>query len=159
MPRVCTAEFKGSAGSGLLSCSPSTLAMAHAHGCFHEAWFHLQSTRAFSHHVMCEQGKGENRGDNRIGGELEIRAKRKVRRPWRGETTDTKIKAMFMYTLLCLRWVTKQDLLCSAGNPAACNVAAWMGGEYGCLCTYGWVPLLPTLNEHNIVNRLHCNIK
>ena len=65
-----------------VGCSaPPTLAMVHAHGCFHEAWSHFQSTRAFSHPMMCEQGKGENPGDNGIGGELEIRAKSKVRRP------------------------------------------------------------------------------
>ena len=159
MPRVSTAEFKGSVGSGLLSCSPPTLAMVHAHGCFHEAWFHLQSTRAFSHHVMCEQGKGENRQDNRIGEELEIRAKWKVRRPWREETTETKIKVMFMYTLLYLKWVTNKDLQYSTGNSAACNVAAWMEGEYGYMYMYGWAPLLPTLNDHNIVNWLYSNIK
>ena len=32
-------------------------------------------------------------------------------------------------------------------------------GENGYMYMYGWVPLLPTWNNHNIVNRLYSNIK
>ena len=64
-----------------------------------------------------------------------------------------------MYTLLYLKWVTNKDLLYSTGNSAACNVAAWMEGEYGYMYMYGLAPLLPTLNDHNIVNWLYSNIK
>ena len=38
---------------------------------------------------------------------------------------------MDMYTLLCLKWSTSTDLLCSTWNSAQCYVAAWMGGEFG----------------------------
>ena len=38
---------------------------------------------------------------------------------------------MDMYTLLCLKWRTNQDLLCSTGISAQCYRAAWMGGESG----------------------------
>ena len=38
---------------------------------------------------------------------------------------------MDMYTLLCLKWITSQDLLYSTGNSAQCHVAAWMGGAFG----------------------------
>ena len=38
---------------------------------------------------------------------------------------------MDMYTLLCLKWSTSKDLLCSTWNSAQCYVAAWMGGEFG----------------------------
>ena len=94
IPRVSTAKFKGSPGSGVLSFSPPTLAMVCAHGCSHETWPHLWSTRAFSHRMVYEQGTGENRGENRIGGELAIRAKRKVRRRVKGRDNQTKIKVM-----------------------------------------------------------------
>ena len=33
--------------------------------------------------------------------------------------------------LLYLKWITNRDLLYSTGNSAQCNVAAWMGGEFG----------------------------
>ena len=38
---------------------------------------------------------------------------------------------MDMYTLLCLKWITKEDLLYSTWNSAQCYMAAWMGGELG----------------------------
>ena len=38
---------------------------------------------------------------------------------------------MDMYTLLCLKWITNKDPLCSTGNSAQCCVAACMGGESG----------------------------
>ena len=44
--------------------------------------------------MVYEQGTGENRGENRIGGELAIRAKRKVRRRVKGRDNQTKIKVM-----------------------------------------------------------------
>ena len=34
-------------------------------------------------------------------------------------------------TLLYLRRITNNDLLCCTGNSAHCYVAAWMGGEFG----------------------------
>ena len=51
---------------------------------------------------------------------------------------------MDMYTLLYLKWITNKDVLCSTGNSAQCYVAAWMGGENGYMCMYGWVTLLST---------------
>ena len=36
-----------------------------------------------------------------------------------------------VYTLLCLRWITNKDLLCSTVNSAQRYVEAWMGGEFG----------------------------
>ena len=36
-----------------------------------------------------------------------------------------------MYTLLYLKWIANKDLLYSTGNSAQCQVAAWMGGEFG----------------------------
>ena len=43
-----------------------------------------------------------------------------------------------LYTLLHLKWITNQDLLCSTGNSAKCHAGAWMGGELGrmdtCIC-------------------------
>ena len=46
---------------------------------------------------------------------------------------------MDMYMLLYLKWITKEDLQCSTGSSAQCNVAAWMGaGFWGrmdtCIC-------------------------
>ena len=38
---------------------------------------------------------------------------------------------MDMYTLLCLKWITNKDLLCSTWNSAQCYMIAWMGGEFG----------------------------
>ena len=52
-----------------------------------------------------------------------------------------------MYTMLYLRWVTNQDLLCSSGNSAHCYMAAWVGGEFGengYMYLYDWVPSLFT---------------
>ena len=45
------------------------------------------------------------------------------------------------YTLLCLKWKTNKDLLCSTWNPAQCCVAAWMGGESGekMILVYLWL--------------------
>ena len=37
---------------------------------------------------------------------------------------------MDMYTLLYLKWITKEDLVQSTGNSAQCYVAAWMGGDF-----------------------------
>ena len=34
-------------------------------------------------------------------------------------------------TLLYLTWRTRKDLLDSTGHSAQCQVAAWMGGEFG----------------------------
>ena len=36
---------------------------------------------------------------------------------------------MDMYTLLCLKWITTNDLLYSTRNSAQCYMAAWMGRE------------------------------
>ena len=38
---------------------------------------------------------------------------------------------MDMYTLLYLKWITNKDLLYSKENTAQCQVAAWMGEEFG----------------------------
>ena len=47
-----------------------------------------------------------------------------------GEGT-VKESGMVMYTLLCLKWKTKKDVLYGTGNSAQCYVAAWMEGEFG----------------------------
>jgi hypothetical protein len=36
-----------------------------------------------------------------------------------------------MYTVLYLKWITNKDLLYSTWNSVQCDVAAWMGGEFG----------------------------
>ena len=36
-----------------------------------------------------------------------------------------------MYTLLYLKWIINKDLLYSTRNSAQCDMAAWMGGEFG----------------------------
>ena len=46
-----------------------------------------------------------------------------------GEGT-VKESGMVMYTLLCLKWKTKKDVLYGTGNSAQCYVAAWMEGEF-----------------------------
>ena len=38
---------------------------------------------------------------------------------------------MDLYTLLYLKWITKKDLLYSTWNSVQCNVAVWIGGEFG----------------------------
>ena len=45
-----------------------------------------------------------------------------------------------LYTLLCLRWITNKDLLYGTWNSAQCDVAAWMGVEFGgeWIHVYGW---------------------
>ena len=66
---------------------------------------------------------------------------------------------MDMYTHLYLRCITNKDLPYHTGNSAQCCVAGWMGTELGGgwiqAYVYGWVPLLFTLNYHNIVNQLY----
>ena len=62
-----------------------------------------------------------------------------------------------------IKWITNKDLLFSTWNSVQCYKAAWMGGESGgewvCVHTYGWVPLLFSWNYHNAVNRLYPKIK
>ena len=70
--------------------------------------------------------------------------------------TGLKIKT-HTHTHICF-----EDLLYSTGNSAQCYVGAWMGGslgENGCTYVYGWVPLLSTCNNRNVVNQLYSNIK
>ena len=43
---------------------------------------------------MCEDRTGEKHGDDRVGGELEIKAKRKVRKQVKQRDNQTKIKVM-----------------------------------------------------------------
>ena len=38
---------------------------------------------------------------------------------------------MDMYTLLYLKWVSNKDLRYSTRKSPQCDVAGWMGGEYG----------------------------
>ena len=47
-----------------------------------------------------------------------------------GEGTARE-SGMDMYTLLYLKWITNKDLLYSKENTAQCQVAAWMGEEFG----------------------------
>ena len=52
-----------------------------------------------------------------------------------------------MYILLCFKWITNKDLLCSTGNSAQYHVVSWIGGslgENGYMHIYGRVPLLST---------------
>ena len=48
---------------------------------------------------------------------------------------------MDMYTLLYLKWITNEGLLCSPWNSAKCYVAGWMGGEFGgeWVHVYAWL--------------------
>ena len=50
---------------------------------------------------------------------------------------------MNMYILLHSKWITTKDLLYSTRNSAQCNVAAWMGEEFGgeWLHVYVWLSL------------------
>ena len=44
---------------------------------------------------------------------------------------------MGMYSLLCLKWISRTDLLSSAQNSAQYHVAVWMGRGFGgrmCVC-------------------------
>ena len=41
---------------------------------------------------------------------------------------------MDMYSLLCLKWITRKDLLCIAQNSAQYHVVVWMGGDLGAEC-------------------------
>ena len=36
-----------------------------------------------------------------------------------------------VYTLLYFKWITSKILVYNTGNSAQCDVAAWMGGEFG----------------------------
>ena len=47
-------------------------------------------------------------------------------------------------------WIANKNLLYSTGNSAQYYVAAWMGGEFGRMDTYGWVSSLFTWNCHSI---------
>ena len=47
-----------------------------------------------------------------------------------------------MHTLLCLKWITSEDLTYSTWNSAQCYAAAWMGGEFlGEWIHYVWLSL------------------
>ena len=50
-----------------------------------------------------------------------------------------------MFTLLCLKWITSNDLLYSTSNSAQCYLAAWMGGEFGGerIHVYAWLNPFP----------------
>ena len=50
---------------------------------------------------------------------------------------------MGMYSLLYLKWITNKDLLCSTGNSAQRDVAAWMGGEFRGEWIHAYVWLSP----------------
>ena len=52
---------------------------------------------------------------------------------------------MDMYTLLCLKWITNKDLLCSTWNSVQCYVTVWIGEEFGGerIHVYVWLSLLP----------------
>ena len=47
-----------------------------------------------------------------------------------GEGIGSKF-GMNVCTLLCLKWITNKSLLYTTGNSVQCDVAAWMGGEFG----------------------------
>ena len=48
-----------------------------------------------------------------------------------GEEGIIREFGMDTYTLLYLKWITDEDLLCSTGNSAQCYVPTWIGGEFG----------------------------
>ena len=48
-----------------------------------------------------------------------------------------------MYTLLYSKWITNKDLLCSTGNSAQCDVAAWMGREFRGEWLHAYICLSP----------------
>ena len=50
---------------------------------------------------------------------------------------------MDMYTLLCLKWVSKKGPVYSTWNSAQCYVAAWMEGEFGGKWIHIYVGLSP----------------
>ena len=52
---------------------------------------------------------------------------------------------MGMYTLLCLKWISNQDLLQGTGNSAQYCVAAWLRGEFGgkWIHVYVWLSPFP----------------
>ena len=50
-------------------------------------------------------------------------------RLWEGEGTDWEF-GMDMYTLLCLKQITKKELLYSTGNAAQYSVISQMGKEF-----------------------------
>ena len=57
---------------------------------------------------------------------------------------------MELYTLLCAKQITNQDLLYSTGNSAQCCVLAWMGVEFGgsmdpCICMAESLHCLPEI--------------
>ena len=63
------------------------------------------------------------------------------------------------YILLYLKWLTK-DLLHSTENSAQCNVAAWMGEEFGREWIHVYIAeSLCCPPETHSVNQLYCNIK
>ena len=67
-----------------------------------------------------------------------------------------------MYTLLSLIRIINTVLLYSTGNPAQCNVAAWMGEEFEreWRHVYVWLsPFAVLWNYHNIVSWVESNIK
>ena len=48
-----------------------------------------------------------------------------------------------IYTLLYVKWITNQELLCSIENSTQCYVAAWKGREFAgkFICVYVWLSL------------------
>ena len=61
-----------------------------------------------------------------------------------------------------LKWKTNKVLLFSTGNPAQCDVAAWMGGQFG----GEWIHVCVGLsaftvhrNYHYIVNWLYLSTR
>ena len=61
---------------------------------------------------------------------------------------------MDMYTLLCLKWVSKKGPVYSTWNSAQCYVAAWMEGEFGGKWIQVYVWLSPSA-VHLILSQ-HC---
>ena len=82
-----------------------------------------------------------------------------------------KERSINIYTLLCIRWIAVEKLLCSTGNPIWHPVMTWsneMGGGKGgfgrrdvCILiiyiyryTYVYFVLLYGRNQHNIVKKI-----
>ena len=80
-----------------------------------------------------------------------------ARRKDRGERIVREF-GMNMYTMRYLKWMTNRDLLHSTWNSTQCYVAACVGRAFERDWMHG-IPLLFTLNCHNIVNQLYPNTK
>ena len=84
-----------------------------------------------------------------------------LRLPGRGEKRAKDSLGEFgidVYTLLYLKWITNEVLLCSTGKSAWYYVAAWMGGELGREWIGVYVQLSPFAVYLKRLQYRYCNI-